>query len=74
VTKHAPYMHDGSIATLEEVVEHYNQGGVPGATNLSPKVRELGLTKDEVKAIVAFMEALTGDNDYADAAPSAFPQ
>jgi len=74
VTKHAPYMHDGSIATLEEVVEHYNKGGVPGAKNLSPKVRKLGLTKEEVKAIVAFMEALTGDNDYAGAAPASFPQ
>lgn len=74
VTRHAPYMHDGSIATLEEVVELYNRGGEPGAPNLSPKVRKLGLTKDEVRAIVAFLEALTGDNDHANAAPPSLPE
>jgi cytochrome c peroxidase len=74
VTRHAPYMHDGSIKTLEEVVELYNRGGEPGAPGLSPKVRKLDLTKDEVKAIVAFLEALTGDNDYRDAAPRTLPE
>ncbi|HEX5137737.1 MAG TPA: cytochrome c peroxidase, partial [Planctomycetota bacterium] len=74
VTRHAPYMHDGSIGTLEEVIELYNRGGEPGARNLSPKVKELHLTKDEVKAIVAFLEALTGDNDYKDAPPRSMPQ
>jgi len=74
VTRHAPYMHDGSVATLEEVVELYNRGGEPGAPNLSPKIRKLGLTKDEVKAIVAFLEALDGDNEYKDAPPSSMPQ
>jgi len=74
VALHAPYMHDGSIETLEEVVWHYNRGGVPGAANLSPKVRPLSLTTDEAAAVVAFMEALTGDNRYADAEPAAFPR
>jgi cytochrome c peroxidase len=74
VTRHAPYMHDGSIATLEEVVELYNRGGEPGAPNLSTKVKELGLSKEEVRAIVAFLEALTGDNDYKDAAPPSLPE
>ncbi|MHC4816656.1 MAG: cytochrome-c peroxidase [Planctomycetota bacterium] len=57
---HAPYMHDGSMKTLEETVEHYSRGGIPGAKNLSSKVKKLDLTKEEVKAIVAFMKALTG--------------
>jgi cytochrome c peroxidase len=74
VTRHAPYMHDGSIATLEEVVELYNRGGEPGAPSLSPKVRKLDLTKDEVRSIVAFLEALTGDNDYKHAAPRSLPE
>jgi cytochrome c peroxidase len=73
VTRHAPYMHDGSVKTLEEVIELYNRGGEPGAANLSPKIRKLGLTKEEVKAIVAFLGALEGDNDFAGAAPPSLP-
>jgi len=57
---HAPYMHDGSMKTLEETVEHYSRGGIPGAKNLSSKVKKLDLTKEEVQAIVAFMKALSG--------------
>jgi cytochrome c peroxidase len=53
----APYMHDGSIATLEEVVEFYNSGGGPNP-NLDPRLRPLGLTEDEKAAIVAFLKAL----------------
>src|SRR5947209_8890104 len=34
----APYMHDGSLATLEDVVEHYNKGGIPNV-NLDPDIR-----------------------------------
>ncbi len=72
VTKHAPYMHDGSIKTLREVVEHYNKGGTPNP-HLSPKIRKLNLTAEEVDALVAFMEALDGEG-YMDTAPAAFPQ
>jgi cytochrome c peroxidase len=72
VALHAPYMHDGSIATLEEVVEHYNKGGTPGAKNLSPKIRKLNLTPAEVKALVAFMEALTSEGATVKE-PPAFP-
>lgn len=55
----APYMHDGSVATLAEMVEVYDRGGTPHA-NLSPKMTKLGLSSDEKRAIVAFMEALSG--------------
>lgn len=60
----APYMHDGSIASLREVVTHYNNGGVTNqgdAVNdfLSGGIRPLNLTDPEVDAVVAFMEALT---------------
>src|SRR5262249_49245039 len=68
----APYMHDGSLATLRDVVEHYNSG-VVADPNLDPRLRgpdgqplRLGLTADEVDAIVAFLGTLTDDQLGAD--------
>jgi cytochrome c peroxidase len=60
----APYMHDGSLKTLREVVEHYNNGGVtkpedPVNPFLSGGIRPLNLTEQEIDDLVAFMEALT---------------
>jgi cytochrome c peroxidase len=60
----APYMHDGSLATLREVVVHYNNGGVthegdPVNPFLSGGIRPLNLTEDQIDDLVAFMEALT---------------
>jgi cytochrome c peroxidase len=53
----APYMHDGSLATLEDVVEFYNRGG--GANpNLDPALKPLDLSKEETAALVAFLKAL----------------
>jgi cytochrome c peroxidase len=57
----APYMHDGSLPTLEDVVLFYNRGGHSNL-GLDPLVRPLGLTGDDVGALVAFLESLTGDN------------
>lgn len=61
----APYMHDGRIATLPEVIEHYNSG-IKLNPNLSPQLREndgtpkkLGLNKNEVSALLAFLRTLT---------------
>ena len=56
----APYMHDGSQKTLEEVVEWYAKGGHPNPT-LSDKVKKLDLNDQDKKDLVAFMQALTGD-------------
>ncbi|WP_144392909.1 cytochrome-c peroxidase [Pleionea sediminis] len=53
-----PYMHDGSKATLEEVMEFYNRGG-DGAKNTSNVIKPLNLTKQEIYDLVAFMGALT---------------
>lgn len=72
VTKHPPYMHDGSIKTLKEVVEHYNKGGDPNP-HLSTKIRKLNLTAEEVDLLVKFMEALDGEG-YMDVEPKAFPK
>jgi cytochrome c peroxidase len=55
----APYMHDGSQQTLEEVVEWYNKGGHPNL-HLSEKVRPLNLTDQEKADLVEFMKACTG--------------
>ena len=53
-----PYMHDGSLATLEDVVEFYNAGGQPNP-NLSPLIRPLFLDGYEKAALVAFLRALS---------------
>ncbi len=57
----APYMHNGAMLTLREVVEFYNQGGVPNEI-LSPLIKPLELTEEEINEVVAFLESLTGDN------------
>lgn len=60
----APYMHDGSLATLEDVVAFYDQGGIDNE-NQSPLVAPLGLDAEERAALVAFLKTLTGDNAEA---------
>ncbi|HXV59066.1 MAG TPA: cytochrome c peroxidase [Vicinamibacteria bacterium] len=72
VTKRAPYMHDGSVETLREVVELYNRGGEKNPY-LDPKIQPLNLTEEEVDALVAMMVALEGEG-YEDTPPTAFPQ
>ncbi|MFN2240299.1 MAG: cytochrome-c peroxidase [Thermoanaerobaculia bacterium] len=69
----APYMHDGSVATLRETVVHYNNGGVtnegdPVNDFLSGGIRPLNLTDQEIDDIVAFMEALTSPEFAPEAA------
>jgi cytochrome c peroxidase len=56
-----PYMHNGSLATLKEVVEFYNRGGIPNDT-LDPLIKPLHLTDKEIESLVAFLTSLTGDN------------
>jgi cytochrome c peroxidase len=53
----APYMHDGSLATLEEVVDFYDRGGRPNP-NLSHRMRPLLLNEFEKAALVAFLRSL----------------
>jgi cytochrome c peroxidase len=72
VSKHPPYMHDGSQKTLREVMEWYNRGGEKNPY-LDPKISPLHLTPDEIDAVVAFMTALDGEG-YQDTAPKAFPK
>jgi cytochrome c peroxidase len=72
----APFMHDGSIATLADVVWHYNEGvaapNTPGAS--TPSFKPLYLTADEQTALVAFLEALTCEGPPAEVlAPPTLP-
>jgi len=59
VALNAPYMHDGSVATLEEVVEWYDKGGHPNP-HLSEKIRPLKLSAQDKADLVEFMKACTG--------------
>jgi len=52
----APYMHNGSEKTLEDIVNLYNRGGGVNDANLDPLMVPLGLAAKEVKALVAFMK------------------
>jgi cytochrome c peroxidase len=57
----APYMHDGSLPTLEAVVRFYDRGGVANPL-LDPLIRPLGLGEAEIGDLVAFLESLTAGN------------
>ena len=57
----APFMHDGSLATLEAVVDHYDHGFVQRAS-LSPEMKPLHLSMRDKKDLVAFMHTLTSND------------
>jgi len=59
VARTAPYMHDGSVATHEEVIEFYNRGGNPNPY-LDPELRPLQLTAEDKRFLLAFLRALSG--------------
>ncbi|HEX5054075.1 MAG TPA: cytochrome c peroxidase [Planctomycetota bacterium] len=54
----APYMHDGSLATLWDVVDHYNRGGTPNSWQ-DPQIKALRLSDAQVDQVVAFLFSLT---------------
>jgi cytochrome c peroxidase len=57
----APYMHNGALLTLEEVVEYYDRGGT-GAEGQDARIVPLHLSPEEKQALLAFLRSLTGDN------------
>ena len=57
----APYMHDGGLATLREVIDFYDGGGFANE-NLSPLLYPLGLSDAEKSDLESFLEALTGSD------------
>lgn len=67
-----PYMHDGSLNTLEEVIDYYDKGGIPNS-NLSPLMKPLHLTAEDKKALKSFLEALCGEGWQHFTEPKNFP-
>jgi len=72
VAQSAPYMHDGSEATLVDVVAYYDRGGNPNPY-IAKEMRKLDLTDGERQDLVAFLEALSGDVTPVEV-PTAFPR
>jgi cytochrome c peroxidase len=60
VARRAPYMHDGSLPTLEAVVDEYDTGGIDRPSR-SSLIHPLGLTADEKRDLIMFLNTLTGD-------------
>ena len=68
-----PYMHDGSVKTLREVVDFYDKGGTLNK-NLDKDVKPLKLTVDERNDLVEFLRALSGQGWQNIKAPEKFPE
>jgi len=63
VALRAPYLHTGKEKTLEDVVRLYNRGGGTEDVNLDPMMVPLGLSEEEIQALVAFVaRAMTSTN------------
>src|SRR5438128_7205682 len=72
-----PYMHNGGMATLEQVVDFYSRGGdfaKENAAVLSDRIKNLGLSAEDKAALVAFLKALTDEPVRLDQAPFDHPE
>jgi cytochrome c peroxidase len=63
VDQRAPYMHNGSVAPLEDVVELYDRGGLHRRPSLSPEIKGLDLTPLQKQDLVTFLRALTSHDE-----------
>ena len=61
ISQRAPYMHDGSMMTLREVIVHY-VGGFTPRPSLSSKIKPLSLTSQDIEDLEAFLMTLTGED------------
>jgi cytochrome c peroxidase len=61
IDRRFPYMHDGSVPTLEAVIEHYDTGGIQ-RPSLSDEMKPLGLTTQEKADLLAFLKTLTSED------------
>ena len=73
VAKSAPYMHDGSMKTVEEVIEHYDRGGIANP-NLDEEIFPLRLTKHEKTDLIRFMTEGLSSTKYPMTTPPKLPQ
>ncbi len=73
IAKSGPYMHDGSLATLEEVVDYYDKGGTPNEF-LDEELFPLKLNTDQKAALVAFLKEGLSSKSYPDFEPPKLPE
>jgi cytochrome c peroxidase len=69
----APYMHDGRLRTLEDVVEHYDKGGIKNPY-LDQRIKPLNLSDREKQDLIAFLKSLSGEGWQQNKAPKEFPR
>ena len=69
----APYMHDGRFRTLEEVIEHYDKGGIPNP-QLDRRLKPLHLSAQDKTDLVAFLKSLSGEGWQHVKMPAEFPK
>jgi cytochrome c peroxidase len=61
ISRTAPYMHNGSLSTLREVIQFYNRGGIKNK-ELDPAIKPLSLSDVDVDHLLAFLKSLDGNN------------
>ena len=69
-----PYMHNGGMATLEQVIEFYNRGGDVMSPELADNIEPLDFTEDQQADLVAFLRALTDERVLLRQAPFDHPE
>ncbi len=72
IARTAPYMHNGRFATLRQVIDFYDQGGITNPY-LDPVIKPLNLTEQEKDDLVEFLHALNGEG-WAVTPPTKFPK
>ena len=60
IARTGPYMHDGSMSTLDHVIDFFASGGLPHA-NRDPEMQSFVLTTQEKQDLIAFLNALTDE-------------
>lgn len=73
IARTAPYMHDGSLATLEEVIDYYDRGGTANP-QLDEEIFELGLTTQQKADLVTFLKEGLSSPDYPMVEPPPLPE
>ncbi len=68
VARRAPYMHDGSIETLNSVIDLYDRGGIDRPSR-ADEIKPLGLTSSEKSDLIAFLQTLTGRQEPVSTPP-----
>lgn len=73
IERTAPYMHDGSLATLEDVVDYYNQGGTANA-HLDEEIYPLNLNDEQKASVVTFLKEGLAGKSYPLMDPPSLPE